>query len=97
MKTLVLDLRCVFLFLGFILAGVVLALPAGAEDVDSAVKSAEAKRIAAIEKVRPSVVAIFGPGGLWGGARVFIDREGYALTCFHVEEGYATLKQCGLG
>jgi S1-C subfamily serine protease len=72
------------------------ALSGSAQDVDSAVKAAEAKRIAAIEKARPSVVAIFGPGGQGGGSGVLIDKDGYALTNFHVVEGAGNVMQCGL-
>src|SRR5438874_762373 len=84
------------LFLGLILAGVAIALPGSAQDVNPAVKSAEAQRVAVIEKARPSVVAIFGPGGQGGGSGVLIDKDGYALTNFHVVEGAGPVMQCGL-
>ena len=71
-------------FFCLILASVAIALPSVAQDVNPAVKSAEAQRVAVIEKVRPSVVAIFGPGGQGGGSGVLIDKDGYALTYFHV-------------
>ena len=45
---------------------------------------AEAKRVAVIEKVKPSVVAVFARGGQGGGSGVLIDDDGYALTNFHV-------------
>src|SRR6266478_9484039 len=83
-------------FFCLILAGVAISLPSSAQDVDPAVKAAEAKRIAAIEKARPSVVAIFGPGGQGGGSGVLIDKDGYALTNFHVVEGAGPVMQCGL-
>jgi S1-C subfamily serine protease len=67
-----------------------------AQEVDPAVRKAETQRIAAIEKVRPSVVAIFGPGGQGGGSGVLIDKDGYALTNFHVVEGAGPVMQCGL-
>src|SRR5947209_5040695 len=82
-------------FLGLILAGAI-ALPSVAQDVNPAVKSAEAQRVAVIEKARPSVVAIFGPGGQGGGSGVLIDKDGYALTNFHVVEGAGPVMQCGL-
>src|SRR5437763_1383450 len=67
-----------------------------AQDIDPAVKKAEEERIAAIEKVKPSVVAVFGPGGQGGGSGVLIDEDGYALTNFHVVEGAGNVMQCGL-
>src|SRR5437899_3053875 len=84
------------LFLGLILASVVIALPGVAQDVNPAVKSAEIQRVAVVEKARPSVVAIFGPGGQGGGSGVLIDKDGYALTNFHVVEGAGPVMQCGL-
>src|SRR5438477_7646800 len=82
-------------FFCLILAGAI-ALPGSAQDVNPAVKSAEAQRVAVIEKARPSVVAIFGPGGQGGGSGVLIDKDGYALTNFHVVEGAGPVMQCGL-
>src|SRR5438445_7500720 len=67
MNSIFLRHRFVLLFL-FIFIGAVIALPSSAQDVSSAVKSAEAQRVAVIEKARPSVVAIFGPGGQGGGS-----------------------------
>jgi S1-C subfamily serine protease len=75
-----------------LLAGMTL----GADGIDSRVREAEAKRIAAIEKVRPAVVAIFGPGGQGGGSGVLISDDGYALTNFHVVEGAGPVMECGL-
>jgi S1-C subfamily serine protease len=96
MKTAFLHSRFVLLLLGLILTGAVIALPTSAQDVNQAVKSAEAQRVAVIDKVRPSVVAIFGPGGQGGGSGVLIDKDGYALTNFHVVEGSGPVMQCGL-
>src|SRR6266446_7488972 len=96
MKSLLLHRRFVLLFFGFIIARIVLTLPSSAQDVNPAVKSAEAQRVAVIEKARPSVVAIFGPGGQGGGSGVLIDKDGYALTNFHVVEGAGNVMQCGL-
>jgi S1-C subfamily serine protease len=67
-----------------------------AADIDQKVRDAEARRVAAIEKVRPSVVAVFGAGGQGGGSGVVITRDGYALTNFHVVEGAGNVMQCGL-
>ncbi len=51
-----------------------------AESVDKRIAEAEAKRIAVIQKVTPSVVAVMTGGG----SGVLIDEDGYALTNFHV-------------
>ena len=55
-----------------------------ADQVDKLVLEAEQKRVAVVEKVKPSVVAIFAPGGQGGGSGVLISKDGYALTNFHV-------------
>src|SRR5712692_1837479 len=88
--------RFILLISCLVFATGTIALSRAAQDVDPAVKTAEAKRIAAIEKARPSVVAIFGPGGQGGGSGVLIDKDGYALTNFHVVEGAGPVMQCGL-
>ncbi len=72
------------------------ALPSRADDLDPKVREAEAKRMAAIERARPSVVAIFAPGGQGGGSGVVITDDGYALTNFHVVEAAGPVMQCGL-
>lgn len=68
--------------------------PAGA--LDKKVLEAEAKRAAVIEKVKPSVTAIFSRGGQGGGSGVVVTKDGYALTNFHVVEGAGNIMQCGL-
>src|SRR2546425_209531 len=67
-----------------------------AQDIDPRVKDAEEKRIAVVEKVKPSVVAVFGRGGQGGGSGVLISEDGYALTNFHVTAGAGNTMQCGL-
>ncbi|MBL8824465.1 MAG: trypsin-like peptidase domain-containing protein [Planctomycetia bacterium] len=52
----------------------------------TSLQAAEQKRIAAIDKVRPAVVAVFGPGGGGGGSGVVIHPDGYCLTNFHVTQ-----------
>jgi S1-C subfamily serine protease len=74
----------------------VAALLVAAQDVDRRVLEAETKRIAVIEKARPSVIAIFGPNGQGGGSGVVISKDGYALTNFHVVEGAGNVMQCGM-
>jgi S1-C subfamily serine protease len=61
---------------------------------------AEARRIAVIERAKPSVVAVFAHGGQGGGSGVVISKDGYALTNFHVVMGPGggsqSVMQCGL-
>jgi S1-C subfamily serine protease len=64
--------------------------------VDKAVLDDEAKRVAAIEKVRPAVVAMCIYGGQGIGSGVLIDPEGYALTNYHVTESISPVMQAGL-
>src|SRR5438874_9544064 len=64
--------------------------------VSDKVLKAEAERVAVIAKVKSSVLAIFGPGGVGGGGSgVLIDKEGYALTNFHVV-GKNNVLVCGM-
>ena len=64
--------------------------------VDEAVKQAQQQRIAVIEAVAPSVVAVFGQGGAGGGSGVLISLDGYALTNFHVTSVSGPFMKCGL-
>lgn len=67
-----------------------------AQDVDPRIKEAEARRLAAIERVRPAVVAVFARGGGGGGSGVIINPDGYALTNFHVVQPCGNFMHCGL-
>jgi serine protease Do len=67
-----------------------------AQQVSDAILKAEAERVAVVEKVKPSVVAVFGPGGQGGGSGVLVSDDGYALTNFHVVAGAGPVMQCGL-
>jgi S1-C subfamily serine protease len=67
-----------------------------ARAVDPAVLAAEKERIAAIEKVKPAVVAVFAQGGNNGGSGVIIDKDGFALTNFHVVQATGPVMKCGL-
>jgi S1-C subfamily serine protease len=67
---------------------------ASAEDLSA--RAGEKQRIDVIKKVRSAVVAIFARGGQGGGSGVLIDKEGYALTNFHVVQGTGPVMQCGL-
>ncbi|MBS0266592.1 MAG: trypsin-like peptidase domain-containing protein [Planctomycetes bacterium] len=64
--------------------------------VDPAVAAAEAQRVAVVQQVSPTVVAIFGPGGQGGGSGVLITPDGYTLTNFHVTSGAGNFMKCGL-
>ena len=64
--------------------------------VDPAVLRAEAKRVAIIDQVAPSVVAIFGSSGAGGGSGVLISPDGYALSNFHVTSSTGNFMKCGL-
>jgi serine protease Do len=66
-----------------------------ADDVQAA-KITEADRIRIINKVKPTVVAIYARGGAGGGSGVVIDKDGYALTNFHVVQGTGPTMSCGL-
>jgi serine protease Do len=63
---------------------------------DHPILKAEAERVAVVEKVKPSVVAIFSKGGQGGGSGVLISEDGYALTNFHVVAPTGPVMQCGL-
>jgi S1-C subfamily serine protease len=67
-----------------------------AADVDPRVLAAEKERVAVIDKIRPSVVAIFARGGQGGGSGVLVSSDGYALSNFHVVGGTGPVMQCGL-
>lgn len=64
--------------------------------LDPRLNQSEAQRIAVIEKLKPSVVAVFAPGGQGGGSGVVITPDGYALTNFHVVQGLGPVMHCGL-
>jgi serine protease Do len=63
---------------------------------DLTVLAAEKQRIEVCDKVAPSVVAIFSPGGAGGGSGVLISKDGFALSNFHVTEGAGKFMKCGL-
>ncbi len=79
-----------------VFAGLVVLGSSPAIAVDNAVLEAEQKRVEVVEKVAPTVVAIFGAGGGGGGSGVLISKDGYALTNFHVTKGAGDYMQCGL-
>lgn len=72
-------------------------MPAPAwQELDPRIRTAEAQRLAAIERVRPAVVAVFGRDETGGGSGVLISPEGYALTNFHVVQPCGPFPRCGL-
>jgi S1-C subfamily serine protease len=71
----------------------VAVLSVRADDIDKRVLDMEKQRIAVIEKVQPSVVAILTGGG----SGVLISEDGYALTNFHVTSAaHGPVMKCGL-
>jgi len=71
----------------------------GADEVRRQALSVQARLIEVIERVKPSVVAVFSqaPGGRGrgGGSGVLIDADGYALTNYHVVAQSLEVR-CGL-
>ncbi|MCX7419242.1 MAG: trypsin-like peptidase domain-containing protein [Planctomycetia bacterium] len=63
---------------------------------EPAVREAELKRVEVIERVAPTVVAVFAKGGAGGGSGVLITKDGFALTNFHVVDGLGPFMKCGL-
>ncbi len=79
-----------------LVAALILAAPAAAQN---AVLRAQAERVALVQKLRPSVVAIFVGQGV--GTGVLVTDDGYAVTNFHVVAGgvnnaYRITMKCGL-
>lgn len=80
-----------------LLGCLVIAAAVGVARADLAqVMKAEAERVAVVQKVKPTVVAIFARGGQGGGTGVLISPDGYALTNFHVVQPTGPTMQCGL-
>lgn len=74
----------------------VFSLSAVSNAVDQDVLDAQAKRVAVVEEIAPSVVAVFSKGGKGGGSGVLISPDGYALTNYHVTSGAGDFMKCGL-
>jgi len=66
------------------------------DDVNQAVLKAEADRIAAMDKAKVAVLAIFSSSGRGGGSGVVISPDGYALTNFHVAKPCGNAMKCGM-
>ena len=71
-------------------------LTASLPAADQVVRDAELKRVEVIERVAPTVVAVFAKGGSGGGSGVLISKDGFALTNFHVVSGLGPFMKCGL-
>lgn len=78
------------------LALVIVATLSAQDDAAKELQAAQSRRIAAIERVRPAVTAVFGPGGGGGGSGVVISADGYCLTNFHVTQPCGNFLYCGL-
>lgn len=65
-------------------------------EVDPAVLEAQSARAEVVDRIAPTVVAIFGPAGGGGGSGVLITADGYAVTNFHVTNGCGDAMKCGL-
>ena len=76
--------------------GILLVAASTARAVDQAVLDEQQRRAEVVEKVAPTVVAIFSPDGGGGGSGVLITPDGYALTNFHVTSGAGDFMKCGL-
>jgi len=63
---------------------------------DPAVLKAQAERIAVVDRVATTVVAIFAASGQGGGSGVLISPDGYALSNYHVTSGSGDFMKCGL-
>ena len=66
------------------------------DDLDPRLKKAEEDRVALIEKIKKSVVAVLAPGGQGGGSGVIITDDGYVVTNFHVAAAIGAYFHCGL-
>lgn len=85
-----------FWLAGLVSAAMLTGQSVWAQGVDQRLLDAEARRVAVVNKVKPSVVAIFAAGGQGGGSGVLISKDGFALTNFHVVQGSGPVMQCGL-
>lgn len=72
------------------------ASAAEAADVDPVVLAAEAHRIAVMDRVKDTVLAVFGASAQGGGSGVVITPDGYALTNFHVAKPCGSAMKCGM-
>jgi S1-C subfamily serine protease len=89
--------RCDVAIFSLIVVVMFAAWPRAEAAVDPAVLKAESDRVALIQRIRGSVLAIFGSGSeAGGGSGVVISPDGYALTNFHVVQPCGTAMKCGM-
>lgn len=62
----------------------------------AAVLNAETQRIAAMNKAKDAVLAVFAANGQGGGSGVVITADGYAVSNFHVVQPCGIAAQCGM-
>ena len=76
---------------------ILMAASAGAQaEPAAAILDAESQRVAAINKAKDCVLAVFSPNGQGGGSGVVISPDGYALSNFHVVLPCGKAMQCGM-
>lgn len=63
---------------------------------DPGVEASQQRRIDLIERISPSVVAIFADDSQGGGSGVLVSADGYVVTNFHVIQGLGPFMKCGL-
>ena len=64
--------------------------------VPPAVLEAESARVAAMDRVKGTVLAVFSPSGGGGGSGVVISPDGFALTNYHVVKPCGNAMKCGM-
>jgi S1-C subfamily serine protease len=79
-----------------VLSLLVVALPNTLFAVDDLVRAAEQSRVELVQRLAPTVVAVFAKSGAGGGSGVLISKEGFALSNFHVVQGMGPFMKCGL-
>lgn len=79
-----------------VLPVLVIVLSHAAVGADNLVRLAEQQRIELVQRIAPTVVAVFANGGAGGGSGVLISKDGFALSNFHVVQGMGPFMKCGL-
>ncbi len=83
---------CLWALAGFARMAAAAELP----QVDPVVLAAEDQRIAVMNRVKDTVLAVFGASAQGGGSGVVITPDGYALTNFHVAKPCGSAMKCGM-
>jgi serine protease Do len=79
-----------------LLCGAVLFSNLELQAAEADVVQAQAKRVEVVNRVAPTVVAIFSADGNGGGSGVLVSADGYALSNFHVTSACGDFMKCGL-